>query len=192
LRSPQITTSDPGVLPMATAVWVPSHRAPELTKPLSSTAKGSGVATGGGGGRAAGGGALGDRFGVTAVDGRALGCETGWWVAHFTIAPTKTTSTARRTAEPPKVRRLRTRSRRGGGCFRCRPRDREGCVRYPELITKVAPVMQLRALVVGTFCTRCPCENPGRAAARFGPNHVDSLRDLLATRRRRWRCDYGG
>src|SRR4029077_20853353 len=82
------------------------------------------------------------------VDGRASGSETGSCVARFTTAPTEATSAARRTADPPKARRLRRRSRRGGGCFRCRPRVREGRVRYPELVTKVAAVMQLCALVV--------------------------------------------
>ena len=53
-----------------------------------------------------------------------------------------------RTADPPTARRLPDTSRRGGGCFRCRPRVREGRIRYPELVTKIAPVMQLRALVV--------------------------------------------
>jgi hypothetical protein len=82
------------------------------------------------------------------VEGRALGGETVSWVAHFTTAPTETMSAASRTADPPSARRLRSRSRPGGGCFRCRPRVWEGRVRYPELVTKVAPVMQLRALVV--------------------------------------------
>jgi uncharacterized protein (DUF1330 family) len=52
--------------------------------------------------------------------------------------------------------------------------------------------MQLRALVVRTFCTRRPRENPWPGRSRGGPNHVDSLRDLLATLRLRWRCEYGG
>src|ERR1700752_941072 len=113
---------------------------------MLSTANGSGAATCGSCGTSGGG--LGDGLGAACVEGRAFGSETGWWVAPFTIAPTETTRTARRTADPPKARRLRRMSRRGGGCFRCRPPDREGCVRYPELVTKVAPVMQLRALVV--------------------------------------------
>jgi hypothetical protein len=84
-RSLQITTSEPGVLPIATAAWVPSHRAPELMKPLSST------------------------------DGLALGSETGSWVTHFTTAPTETASPARRAADPLTDRRLPERNRRGGG-----------------------------------------------------------------------------
>jgi len=87
-------------------------------------------------------------LGATVVDGRAFGCETGSCVTHFTTEPTETTSAARRTADPPTARRRPEKNRRGGGCFRCRPRVREGRVRYPELVTKVAPVMQLRALVV--------------------------------------------
>ena len=35
-------------------------------------------------------------------------------------------------------------------------------------------------------------ENPWQGLNRDGPNRVDSLGDLLATLRRRWRCDYGG
>src|SRR3954468_15980355 len=176
---------------MATAVWDPSHRAPELRKPLSSTAKraaGVGGATGGLSGTTGGaGGAW-----AIVVDGYAFGTETGSCVAHFTTAPTETMSAASRTADPPRARRLLDRSRREGGSLRCRPRVREGCVKYPELVTKVAPVMQLRALVVRNILHETICNTTHGRTARRSPNLVDSLGNLLATD---WRCrkfDYGG
>ncbi len=50
--------------------------------------------------------------------------------------------------------------------------------------------MRLRPAGVRTLCIRRPYENPGEVAARVGPNHVGSLRDLLATLRRDKRSDY--
>src|SRR4051812_15297300 len=117
---------------MATAVWDPSHRAPELRKPLSSTAKraaGVGGATGGLSGTTGGaGGAW-----AIVLEGYASAPKPGWWFPHSPTAPPETMSAASRTADPPRARRLLDRSRRGGGSLRCRPRVREGCVKYPEL-----------------------------------------------------------
>ena len=79
----------------------------------------------------------------------------------FRSAPTEEINAARRTAEPPMASRLRHTSRRGDGCFRCRPRVREGRVRYPELVTKVAPVMQLRALAVRNILHDNTCTKTG-------------------------------
>jgi len=132
---------------MTTAVWLASHRASVLTNPLSSTANGAGVAIGGldglGGSTDGGGGPA-----AMVVSGRAVGGETVAGAAHLTTAPTETISVASKTADPPSARRLRSSSRPGGGCLRCRPRVRGGRVIYPELVTKVAPVKQLRALIV--------------------------------------------
>jgi len=66
---------------------------------------------------------------------------------YFTTEPTETTNAASRTADPPTASRRPDKNRRGGGCLRWRPLVRDDRVRYPELVTKVAPVIP-RALVV--------------------------------------------
>ena len=116
---------------------------------------------------------LGEGTAATGDDGLAFGNETGSWVAHFTTAPTETTSAARRIADPPTAIRRPDRNRRGGDCFRCRPRVREGSVRYPELVTKVAPVMQLRALCCAIHSAR---HDPSDYA---WPRCADVIRNLL-------------